>query len=89
MDGNWSQVDVWGGMKEGHVVMAPFANMPDDVKAAAEAAVEKIKGGFEPFTGPVAKQDGSEWLKDGERAENGVLLGLKFYVTGGDQKLPL
>ncbi len=88
IDGTWSQVDVWGGMKEGHVVMAPFTNMPDDVKAAAEAAVEKIKGGFEPFTGPVTKQDGSEWLKDGERAENGVLLGLNFYVKGVDDKLP-
>src|SRR5690606_23315023 len=50
IDGTWEQSDVWGGMREGHVVMAPFTNMPDDVKAAAEAAVAKIMGGFEPFT---------------------------------------
>ena len=89
MDGTWEQVDVWGGMKEGHVVMAPYTNMPDDVKAAAEAAEAKIKSGeFNPFTGPIAKQDGSEWLKAGEVAEDGVLLGLNFYVKGVDDQLP-
>ncbi|MEW9807959.1 BMP family ABC transporter substrate-binding protein [Mesorhizobium marinum] len=89
MDGNWEQSDIWHGMKEGHVVMAPYTNMPDDVKKAAEEAEAKIKSGeFNPFTGPVSKQDGSEWLKDGEVAEDGVLLGLNFYVKGVDDKLP-
>ncbi|MGE3307761.1 MAG: BMP family ABC transporter substrate-binding protein, partial [Rhizobiaceae bacterium] len=60
----------------------------DDVKKAAEEAEAKIKGGYEPFTGPIKKQDGSEWLADGVRAEDGVLLGLNFYVAGVDDKLP-
>ena len=89
IDGNWEQIDVWGGMKEGHVVMAPYTNMPDDVKKAAEEAQAKITSGeFNPFTGPIAKQDGSEWLKAGEVAQDGVLLGLNFYVKGVDDKLP-
>ena len=89
MDGNWEQVDVWGNMAEGHVVMAPYTNMPDDVKAAAEEAQAKITSGdLNPFTGPIAKQDGSEWLKEGEVAEDGVLLGLNFYVAGVDDQLP-
>ncbi len=89
MDGTWKQTDIWAGMKEGHVVMAPFTNMPDDVKKLAEETEAKIKdGSFNPFTGPVKKQDGSEWLKDGEVAEDGVLLGLNFYVAGVDDKLP-
>lgn len=89
MDGSWQQVDIWHGMKDGHVVMAPYMNMPDDVKAAAEAAEAKIKSGeFNPFTGPIMKQDGTEWLKDGEVAADGVLLGLNFYVAGVDDKLP-
>lgn len=89
MDGTWEQVDVWGDMAEGHVVMAPYTNMPDDVKAAAADIEAKIKSGeFNPFTGPVMKQDGSEWLKDGEVAEDGVLLGLNFYVAGVDDQLP-
>jgi len=89
IDGNWEQIDIWGGMKEGHVVMAPYTNMPDDVKKAAEEAQAKITSGeFNPFTGPIAKQDGSEWLKAGEVAEDGVLLGLNFYVKGVDDQLP-
>lgn len=89
MDGNWKQEDVWGGMKEGHVVMAPYTNMPDDVKKMAEDAQAKITSGeFNPFTGPIAKQDGSEWLKAGQVAPDGELLGLNFYVKGVDDKLP-
>ena len=89
IDGNWEQIDVWGGMKDGHVVMAPYTNMPDDVKKAAEEAQAKItRASFNPFTGPITKQDGSEWLKAGEVAEDGVLLGLNFYVKGVDDKLP-
>jgi simple sugar transport system substrate-binding protein len=89
MDGSWKQVDVWGGMAEGHVVMAPYTNMPDDVKAMATEIEGKIKSkAFDPFTGPVTKQDGTEWLKAGEVAEPGVLLGLNFYVKGVDDTLP-
>ncbi|MCO5163561.1 MAG: BMP family ABC transporter substrate-binding protein [Mesorhizobium sp.] len=88
MDGSWQQVDVWGGMKEGHVVMAPYTNMPDDVKKLAEETEAKIKGGFNPFTGPIKKQDGSEWLAAGATAPDGELLGLNFYVQGVDDQLP-
>ncbi|EHK56241.1 BMP family ABC transporter substrate-binding protein [Allomesorhizobium alhagi] len=89
IDGTWKQHDVWGGMKEGHVVMAPYTNMPDDVKKLAEETEAKIKSGeFNPFTGPINRQDGSEWLKDGEVAEDGVLLGMNFYVQGVDDQLP-
>ncbi len=89
IDGNWEQIDVWGGMADGHVVMAPYTNMPDDVKKAAEEVQAKItSGAFNPFTGPVTKQDGTEWLKAGETAEDSTLLSLNFYVKGVDDKLP-
>lgn len=89
MDGTWDQVDVWGGMKEGHVVMAPYTNMPDDVKALAEETEAKIKSGeFNPYTGPINKQDGTPWLAEGEVAEDSFLLGLNFYVQGVDDQLP-
>jgi simple sugar transport system substrate-binding protein len=69
--------------------MAPFTNMPDDVKAMAEDTVAKIKSGeLKPFTGPIKKQDGSEWLKAGESADDATLAGLNFYVQGVDDKLP-
>lgn len=89
IDGTWEQQDVWGGMKEGHVVMAPYTNMPEDVKKLAEETEAKIKSGeLHPFTGPVAKQDGTEWLKAGETADDATLLGMNFYVQGIDDKLP-
>jgi basic membrane protein A and related proteins len=59
------------------------------VKALAEETEAKIKSGeFDPFTGPIKKQDGSDWLAEGEVAEEGVLLGLNFYVQGVDDQLP-
>lgn len=88
-NGTWKQKDTWDGMKEGHVVMAPYTNMPDDVKAMAAETEAKIKSGeFHPFTGPITKQDGTEWLKEGEVADIGTMLGMNFYVKGVDDTLP-
>ncbi len=36
LDGTWQSQDMWGGIKDGEVVMAPYTNMPDEVKAEAE-----------------------------------------------------
>lgn len=89
IDGTWEQHDVWEGMAEEHVVMAPYTNMPDEVKAEAEEIEARIKSGeFDPFTGPIKRQDGSDWLAEGEVAEEGVLLGMNFYVEGVDDQLP-
>ncbi|MBZ9740552.1 MULTISPECIES: BMP family ABC transporter substrate-binding protein [unclassified Mesorhizobium] len=88
IDGSWKPDNVWLGIKDGAVKLAPYTNMPDDVKAMAEATEKKIAGGWNPFTGPIAKQDGSAWLKDGEVADDGTLLGMNFYVKGVDDKLP-
>src|SRR5690606_10462850 len=66
LDGTWKADSVWLGIKDGAVDLSPYTNMPDDVKAMAEATEKKIADGWNPFTGPVFKQDGSQWLKDGE-----------------------
>ena len=88
-DGTWAQQDTWHGMDEGNVAMAPFTNMPEDVKAAAEEITAKIKANeFEPFTGPIKKQDGTDFLKEGEKADEKTLLGMNLYVEGVDDKLP-
>lgn len=88
LDGTWKPDNVWLGIKDGAVDLAPYTNMPDDVKAMAEATEKKIAGGWNPFTGPIKKQDGSVWLKDGEVAKDETLLGMNFYVQGVDDKLP-
>ena len=88
LDGTWKPDSVWLGIKDDVVKLAPFTNMPDDVKAMAEATEKKIAGGWNPFTGPVYRQDGTEWLKDGEVSDDKTLLGMNFYVKGIDDKLP-
>ena len=40
------------------------------------------------FTGPINKQDGSPWLKSGQTAPDGDLLGMNFYVEGVEGSLP-
>lgn len=87
--GTWKQQATWNGMDSGHVVMAPFTNMPDDVKKKAEATTAAIKSKtFHPFTGPITKQDGTVWLKAGEVATDKDLSSMNFYVKGVDDTLP-
>jgi len=90
IDGTWKGgQSTWDGLKDGILTMAPYTNMPDDVKAMAEDTEAKIKSGeLHPFTGPVNKQDGTVWLKEGEVSDDGTLLGMNFYVEGVDDKLP-
>ena len=89
LDGTWKSAQSWDGLKDGILTMAPYTNMPDDVKKVAEETEAKIKSGeLHPFTGPINKQDGTPWLKAGEKADDGTLLGMNFYVEGVDDKLP-
>ena len=89
MDGTWKSHDVWLSMDKGDVVMAPYWNMPYETAAKAKITEGHIRhGSLEPFTGPITKQDGTEWLKAGERADVGTLLGMNFYVKGVDDQLP-
>ena len=89
LDGTWKSEQIWDGLKDGILTMAPYTNMPDDVKKAAEDVEAKIRSGeLHPFTGPVKKQDGSEWLAAGKVSDDGTLLGMNFYVAGVDDKLP-
>ena len=89
LDGTWKSDDTWGGMDAGMVVLAPFTNMPDDVKAMAEESVAKIKSGeLKPFTGPITKQDGTVVGEAGKPLPDGDVLGMNWYVKGIDDQLP-
>jgi basic membrane protein A len=90
LDGTWTSGAVWGGMKEGTVVMSPWSKkIPPDVVALAEKARDGIVAGtLHPFTGPINKQDGSPWLKAGETASDKDLASMNFYVEGMEGPLP-
>ena len=59
LDGKWKSEDTWGGLDSGMVVMAPYTNMPDDVKKMAMDTQAAIKAGtLHPFKCPITDQDG-------------------------------
>src|SRR5689334_2628441 len=90
LGGKWKSGDVWGGLKSGLVVMAPYTNMPDDVKALAQKTEAAIKdGSLHPFKCPVVDQDGKTVeCKGGTHLDDGQILSMNFYVKGVDDKMP-
>lgn len=90
MEGTWKSEDVWHGIDSGMVGFAEYsAAVPDDVKAAAEVIKEGIvDGSFHPFQGPINNQAGEEIVAAGEKLDDGVLLGMDYYVEGVQGSLP-
>jgi basic membrane protein A len=90
MDGTWASVDTWDGISTGMVKIGEISDaVPADVKAEALAMVESMRTGeYNPFTGPINKQDGSAWLAAGETADDGTLAGMNFYVEGLTAEIP-
>jgi len=89
IDGNWKTGDYFGHMNEDVVQMAPFTNMPDDVKAFAQKIKDGITNGkYFAFTGPIKDNTGKLQLKDGEIADDGHLNSMMYYVEGIDAKVP-
>jgi simple sugar transport system substrate-binding protein len=90
LDGKWTTDNVWDGLKGKMVVMAPYTNMPDDVKKLAmdtEAAI--VAGKLFPFKCPIVDQDGKTVeCKGGDHLDDGQVLGMNFYVKGIDDKIP-
>lgn len=88
--GTWKSEDTWDGLKEKMVLMAPYTNMPDDVKKLAEDTEKAIIAGtLHPFKCPVVGQDGKEVeCKGGKNLDAGQILGMNFYVKGIDDKIP-
>jgi basic membrane protein A len=89
LDGTWKSHDTWGGMAQDMVVLSPFTNMPDDVKAMAEKSVADIKAGtLLPFEGPITKQDGTVVGEKGKSLSDADLNSMNWYVKGIDDQLP-
>lgn len=90
MDGTWSSVNTWNGIGDGMVGIGDMSDkIPADVQDAANALKASIASGeYHPFTGPLKKQDGSDWLAAGEVADDGTLGGMNFYVEGIDGDIP-
>jgi basic membrane protein A and related proteins len=90
LDGTWKEESTWGGLDSKMFEMAPYTNMPDDVKKVAEDTQAAITAGkLHPFKCPVVGQDGKEVeCKGGDHLEDTQILGMNFYVKGIDDKVP-
>ncbi len=89
IDGSWNSQDVWLGLKEGMVKMAPYTNMPNDVATLAQKTEDAIRdGSLHPFSGPIKDQSGKIVVEAGKVADSGMLLGMNFYVEGVQGSLP-
>ncbi len=90
MDGTWESVDTWDGIAPGMVGIGEITDaVPTEVRAEALALKDAIAAGeYFPFTGPLKKQDGSDWLAEGETADDGTLAGMNFFVEGLTGDIP-
>ncbi len=63
IDGTWKTHNVWRGLKEGMVEIAPYGPaVPPDVAQAADKVKEGIIAGtLHPFDGPVTTRRASSW----------------------------
>lgn len=90
LDGTYEQSNAWEGIAGGEVEIGEITDaIPAELKAEAEALRDSIGAGtFHPFTGPINKQDGTQWLAEGVTAPDGDLLGMNFYVEGITAQMP-
>jgi simple sugar transport system substrate-binding protein len=90
LDGKWKSDDTWGGLDTKMVSMAPYRNMPDDVKKLAMDTEAAIRSGtLHPFKCPVVDQDGKTVeCKGGNRLDDFQIRSMNFYVKGIDDKVP-
>ncbi len=84
LDGTWKTGNVWMGMKDGGVVMAPYGPR---VPAAARAAGDAIKaaiidGTLHPFAGPIADQSGAIRVPAGTVMADQDVLKMTWLVQG-------
>ena len=89
LDGTWESQDLWGGFAAHMVKMAPYTNLPDDVKQMAMDTETAIREGkLHPFKGPIFRQDGTQVIGEGETLTDEVLLSMDYYVKGVEGDLP-
>ena len=90
LEGKWKPGNVWGGIKEGMIKLAPYNKaVPKDVQDQVAKVEADIKAGkFHPFTGPVKDNEGKERIAAGKTIDDATLSKMDYYVEGVQGKLP-
>ncbi len=84
MDGTWKSQNVWYGMKEGMVKIAPYGDAITDAARDAAETVRKgiLDGSMHAFTGPIKNQKGEEMLPAGQSLTDEQMATMDWYVEG-------
>jgi basic membrane protein A len=90
IDGTWKSEDVWGGLSDNALDLAPYNKaVPKKVRERVNKAKSLIvQGKLHPFTGPIKDQSGEIKVPEGTVMTDGGMLGMKWYVEGVQGKLP-
>jgi simple sugar transport system substrate-binding protein len=90
LDGTWKSEDVWGGLSDNALDLAPYNKViPKHVRAVVDHAKSLIaQGKLHPFAGPINDQSGKQMVPAGKAMSDGEMLGMKWYVKGVQGKLP-
>lgn len=88
--GKAQPTNIWGGIKDGMVKMAPYnPAVPQDVRdLVAKAAADIAAGRLHPFGGPVKDQGGKERVPAGKFMPDDQLAVMDYYVEGVQGQLP-
>lgn len=89
MAGTWKSGDVWGGIGQGMIKMAPFnAVIPADVVAEIATKQAAIgSGALKPFTGPLIDQAGKVKFASGVAMPDKDIASMNWFVEGVQGKI--
>jgi len=84
MDGTWKSESYWGGFEDGIVNVAPLTkNAPDGAQAKIDSIIPTFKDkSFEPFTGPLNDNTGTQRVAPGVKMTDDELLSFDWLIEG-------
>lgn len=88
--GTWRSGEIFTGFEAGGVGLAPFGHaVPRTVADKVLALKARMEKGEDmSFAGPIVDQSGVERVKKGEKAGDGELLSMRWFVQGVSGQLP-
>jgi basic membrane protein A len=83
-DGTWKSEDIWWGLKEGVVGLAPFGPaVPQEVRKLVDDEKERIISGEQLiFAGPLKDQSGTVKIEEGESMPDADIWSMDWFVEG-------
>lgn len=90
IEGTWESEDIWWGLKEGLVGLAPFGDAVSEETRELVAAEKQaiIAGEKDVFDGPLRNQKGDIKIPEGESMTDQQMLSMSWFVQGVQGEIP-